>query len=420
MKCLLRCVIFLLAVSCIMAQDDVDKIKSKLPHLLGANNAGNEFFLTFHPSWEESSANNFIKVFVSSAFATEVRLTIPAISKTPYMVKQLQPYEVIDFNLPPEVAQCYSRGTGGNMQPLPSQVFAGKGIIVESDAPIVCYGVSRFIYTSDGFLALPTNVLGKQYKVAAYTQTTDGKNQYLNGYTSIVGVHDNTVVNFTLHGNAATYITDEKGENHRPGETITREINRGDVWLIAGMGPFNDISESLVTGNKPFAVISGNHCVYIPKDLAACNYTIEQEIPIETWGVKYHVPPIFPRKVSPIIRIFPTAEKTKIYRNGSMFAEMLPPAAPGMANFLECRTADDKISAKPALISADSPVGIMLYNTGQQDDGIPSDPFQMVLTPIHQYTKNILFNTPGIKGGVGFSQNYLIVVYLADAAGNVL
>ncbi len=58
----------------------------------------------------------------------------------------------------------------------------------------------------------------------------------------------------------------------------------------------------------------------------------------------------------------------------------------------------------------------MLYNTGQADDNVSSDPFQYVITPVEQYQKEIIFATPNAKGGtLPFTKNYVNLVYALDA-----
>jgi hypothetical protein len=73
----------------------------------------------------------------------------------------------------------------------------------------------------------------------------------------------------------------------------------------------------------------------------------------------------------------------------------------------------------PVVISGDKPISVTQYNPGEGDDGVSSDPFQLILTPLEQYQKEIIFNTPGIKGGVGFAVNYINICYQATQYGTL-
>lgn len=41
--------------------------------------------------------------------------------------------------------------------------LSSKSLFITADADIVAYGVNKEIYSADAFLALPLDVLGKQY-----------------------------------------------------------------------------------------------------------------------------------------------------------------------------------------------------------------------------------------------------------------
>ena len=58
------------------AEFDVDELRKNLPKLLGANNHGREFYITFHPCWEELGESNDLRIYVSSGVATNVTMEI--------------------------------------------------------------------------------------------------------------------------------------------------------------------------------------------------------------------------------------------------------------------------------------------------------------------------------------------------------
>ncbi|MEN6510587.1 MAG: hypothetical protein ABFD00_01990, partial [Chloroherpetonaceae bacterium] len=205
------------------AQVDLKKIKEQLPKLLGATNQGTEFVLAFHPAWESGGKNDGIRIYISSSVETDVRLTIPYFSDQPYRFATTKPNDIIEIKLLPNEAQPYTRGDGGPLATLKhTQVWPGRGIIIESDAPIIVYGMTRFEATSDGFLAIPTHALDKKYIVSSYRETADFKTQSLTPHVSIVGVYDNTLVTFSFGGNNDSRIinADEQNKVYTPGQTI--------------------------------------------------------------------------------------------------------------------------------------------------------------------------------------------------------
>jgi hypothetical protein len=404
----------LLPLSSLRADEtDIDKLSL----LLGASNAGTEFLMTFHPCWEDPGPNNAIRIYVASLYKTKVTLSIPGLAIK--IVKETIPNDVIEFSLEPTVAQPYSKGSGAlNIRPQPSQVWEGRGIIITAEDPIICYGVTRYQYTSDGYMALPINVLGKNYQVASYEDPTNNYSQYLPSYTSIVGAYDNTTVDFKLGGFDNMMIIDKAGDTLKTGQRMTKTINKGDVWLIAGVGPFNDLTGSNVNADKPVAVISGNFCAYVPSYIAACDYLIEQELPIYNWGKNYLVAPIVNRKNYSLIKIFAAENMTQYSFDGVPAGTIQYAGGLSGRGFVETRAGSDA-TPKPRRISSDKPINVVQYNPGQMDDGVDSDPFQMQIMPVEQFQTDIIFNTPGIKGGFGFKDNFINIIYMAKADGTI-
>lgn len=198
-----------------------------------------------------------------------------------------QPYQIYPLEMVPGNAQPYEKK--GNEAAPPEQVYPGKAIRIRSSAPIVVYGVTRFCYTSDSFLAYPIRVLGKEYIVSSMADMTwmyPGYN--LPSETVIAAPYDNTKVTVTIGGNAMT----ETSGGLRPGQTRTWTLNRNDVLAIATGNNFRegDLSGTLIRASKPVAVLSGNQCANVPTDLRWCDFIDDMEIPTDMWGKVYLVP----------------------------------------------------------------------------------------------------------------------------------
>jgi hypothetical protein len=402
------------------AQEDRDKkfLKENMNYFMEANNSGTLFYMTFLPCWEYPSPNSSLRIYVSSAVATKVTLEIPGIGVM--RTKTTVPNDVIEFVVPPAEGQCYSKGDGAlPIPPKPEQVWPGKAVILRSDDPVIAYGVTRYQYTSDGFLAYPVTSYGKNYTVASYVDPTNNTGQFLPSETGIVGVYDNTKVTFRMGGCESCMVMKLDGDTLKYGEVIRRTLNDGDVWLLSGIGAYNDLSGSKITATKPVSVYSGNFCAYIPTHVSACDFIDEQEIPENIWGTKYHVTPMINRKNFGIIKMFAKKPYTKVYLDGEPMWTIVTPGGILGTGYIEARSGVGE--PRPVVVSSDPgfPINVVQYNPGQSDDGIPSDPFQLQCVPIEQYQTEIVFNTPGIRGGFGFTDNYINLVFKATSDGAI-
>lgn len=398
------------------------KIKSNLPQILNKNAVGTYFALGFHPCWEDTNSvptsGNALKIYVYAMYETNIKITIPYFDSNPWMEKTARPNDIIEFILPPDIGLPYRRGKNALASGLqPTKLFNGKGILLESDMPVVVYGFARFFNTSDGFLALPIHQLGKEYIVSAYRETTYFTFQSLTPYVSIIAPYDNTNVSFFIGGNMDTRIKTTDGKALRPFEIMQMKLNKGDYWLIASEGPFSDLGGSMIVADKPISVLSGNHCAQVPFDVPACDYIIEQEISTEFWGKKYYVPPIYSRKKSPILRLFAKEPLTRFLRNGYELWESRSNWGIENEDWIEIRSNPD--TNAPAVIQGLKPINVVMYNTGQWDDNVPGDPFQMQLSASEQFQNELIFFTPGINASLGFEQNYLSVLFESNNQGDI-
>ncbi|HYF02394.1 MAG TPA: IgGFc-binding protein, partial [Patescibacteria group bacterium] len=408
----------------VSAQGVKDIDPSKLPTLLAGSNAGTDFWFSFPVCWAQNGGNNALKIYVSAGSAALCTLEIPGLGKRE--VKMTKPNDVIDFTLFPGEGQPYEKNDNPTSAKTEEETFAegkGKGIHITSPVPIIVYGVSRFIYTSDSFLALPTSALGKEYIVASYADVTAPfPSQHLMSQTVIVAPYDNTVVTFQLGGSAQTRTV---GGMTR-GQRKTFKLNKGDLVMFAnkkdnGNSVYFDLSGSKITSTKPVAVTSGNQCAYVDVNTPACDFIMEMELPTHTWGKEYHIPRFVKRQNYAFMKIFAKEPNTKLYRDGNPtpFAVLSTAGGNQGSGYYEGRVLVDGLAPRPIIIRADKPISITTYNPGQTDDGVSSDPFQLIHTPIEQYQKEIIFNTPGIKGGQGFKENYLNLVFEGNADGTM-
>lgn len=411
-----------------ISDETEEEIIEKLPKLQGISNAGLDFYLTIPPVYEETYGNNFTKFYITSNVETDVTISIEGkgYSRTFKTIAN----DVVSWDLTPDIAQVRQYNAYTDFK-IPNQKYSNYGIKVTSEHPIVLYVVCKYRYTSDGFLAVPKSGIGTDYVVASYNDL--GWQQLMfPPIATIVAAYDDTDIEITMGGDIQSEILLADGRIIKPNDKISDiKLNEGDVFLFTSNGHWQDISGSKISGNKPFSLISGHYCANVPMANQWCDYMVEQQLPVDTWGYKYHIPAYNPRRYNGIVRIFAAEPNTNVYRDGEFWFELNGINGTKDNGWIE-RRVWDKIDSnsqqenkpKNAVISSDKPIQIMYYNTGTAEDmGVinqaDSDPFMMNMYPIEQYEKEITFCTPGTGGGDMFDHNYLNLVYESDQNGNV-
>lgn len=392
--------------------ESLDDIRNKLNNILGSGgNAGTEFYLSFPPCYEVSGTN-YLKLYVACPVRTKVRVEVEG--KGFIQEKFTVANDVIDFTLAPGVGQVYSKPASDGSPA--EQVYPQAAVHVKSGSPIVIYAVTRFDFTSDSFLAYPIQTFGKEYITASMADMSwmyPGLS--LPSESVVVAPYDNTSVTITIGGNAVT----KTGGGLKAGQSKTFSLNRGDVLAI---GTHNDSKEGDLSGmrvvaSKPVGVISGNQCANVPTTLRWCDYVADMELPTNLWGKTIYVPRHPIRKNSGMIKIFAKEPNTKVFRNGQYWRTIKTAGGIEGTGFIYERV--DPNANNVGVFSADKPISITFFPPGQEDDGVSTDPDQVTIFPAEQYSKEILFCTPGIRGAKGFPRNEIMLTYQLSDAGTI-
>ena len=303
-------------------------------------NEGTDFWIAFPPNASPPA----ITIFISSTFSTEgsVWSLVPGVNQ--------------DFTVVPGVITQIS---------LPSPVILqggteDKGIRVTSKDPISVYGLNYLFGTTGGFLALPINALGTDYRVVTYTA-----NFYPNcSHFSVVATADNTVL--TIY-------------NRWTNSTSNVTLNYGQTFMDVETPATNeDITGSRIQSNHPVAVFGSTDCVTIPDPTCgACDQVVEQMFPYYSWGKNYITVPLAGRDASgDIFRIVSSDDRNEILINGSLAATI------NAGDYYETNLAISSsiITSKAALVAQ--------FAKGQNCSGnIIGDPLMMLIPPREQFLK---------------------------------
>ncbi len=353
-------------------------------NLLMKQPVGNEFWLTFMQNFkdDESKAPLNLELFLTGDMDANVVIEIEAIK---YKKKLFVPAGTVLSEVVSYLAQVKSSET----------IESKIAVHITSDNPISVYGLNRRHQTTDTYLGLPTNVLGKEYRAMCYHVTED----FLPVF-AVVATEDNTVV--TITPNSDTYA----GKTKKIPFDVT--LNRGDVYQVKpSVKRFSkkesDLTGSLITSNKNIAVFSGHQCSYVPAGpppVIACNHLAEQMPPISSWGKHFYIGKLKGRSQY-TYRVLANENETKVFENSTLLRVLK------QGEYLE-RNSNQNLQ-----LTADKPVLVAQYSQGFDNGDSIGDPMMLLITPTQQFLKQYRFATP-----IGGSWNHYINVVIPTKAIN--
>ncbi len=273
-----------------------------------------------------------------------------------------------------------------------TDIIYPHGIQVTSDNEIAAYGMALQQYTTDGFLILPTDVIGDHYLLSSQesffpNRGTSGYGPYGHSQGSqfqVIGTVDNTVVEITSTAGFYRYYDYENGDIYdetpqiEPGDTYEVVLNRGDVYSLRATQANSDFTGTEIISSAPVSVLTGSTCTNIPVGYAACDILVEQVPPVNTWGTEFVVNPLDVRNVDRV-RIVASEDSTEVTIDGSVYA-------------LDKGEYEEIDLREPTVILSNSPVQVSQFSTGQDYRGeggnlakTPGDPAMVLIPPSEQF-----------------------------------
>jgi len=270
-------------------------------------------------------------------------------------------------------------------------VQSNKGIRVTANNEVTVYGINQLQYSTDAFLALPVDILNRNYLVLSHSGGfTHNKSQF-----AIIAPYDGTVV---------TIIPSVTAGGHAAGVPYTINLNRFDTYQLQASGWSADLSGTEIVANNPIAVFAGNECDNLPgSPYTACDHNVEQLFPEASWGTSFITFPLATRTGGDTFRIIASADNTTVDINGDIIT-------------LNRGAVDDRIITTSSVISADNPIMVAQYSNSSTFDGVTSDPFMMLIPPFEQFLTSYTFTTPSS----GIIINYVNVVLPSSAVSGVV
>jgi hypothetical protein len=305
-------------------------------------------------------------------------------------VNPFQPAIIPQSQLPFQFVAPYADNGEKPEYPKENEFFGGRALYVKSTAPVAVYVWLRNRQYNEGYVATPKSNTSTEYVIGSSTDlgTASVEGIPMPSFITIIGQSSTpTLVTANIGGRLGT------NSNVPVGSTTAVQLGEGDVSFIVSKSG-GELTGTKLTGNRPFAVLTGNLCMYMP-EAGSCNTAIEMPIPTRAWGKNYYIPKMPHsstgyRQKQTVTRVFSKEENTVINVNGIQQGVLGTNGAPGWTPGSWQELPIDRAAAnnhKGYLISSDKPITVTGYGTSRQDDNNPANtnPFQLQFVPVEQF-----------------------------------
>ncbi len=227
-----------------------------------------DFALLF-PEMSVANTNNEPEVYITTPSSPYPTVTIygPNIANTAVTASFIPQFPGT-FKALPGSFRASTSGIGSN------------GIRAYSDGnAISLVGFNKEASSSEGYLAIPIDSLGKEYyAVTCPPVNTD------QAYIGVVAVFPFTTVSFAFPP-GKNIIVNYNGQIYRSGQVLTVLLN---PWQTFQMYSQTDLSGTHIYANTNLAAFSGNANAVVGSGSTA-DHLIVQLIPVDTWGKTFAV-----------------------------------------------------------------------------------------------------------------------------------
>jgi hypothetical protein len=344
---------------------------------------GTDFWLTFEGNYDGQMTTLYL--FAAGDTATTGTVSEPGIQFSQ------------DFTVTPGTVTQVMVPTNG--EDLTSDTVGDYGIHVTAADPVSIYGLNTREFSTDGFLGLPTDILGQHYIVEAYTNDLGADSPPQGGSQfSVVGTADGTNV---------TIDPSETVGDHTAGTPYTVQLNQGQTYqLNDGAVPNGDLTGTDITSDKPVAVFGGNNCADVPSGVFYCNILTEELPPVTAWGSSFVTEPLAGRTAD-TFRFLASTDNTTVQVNGTTVATL------SAHQFYETEL------STASVITSSNPILVTQFSNGSTYDNAQSDPFSVTVPPSGQFLNSYTVTTEPDGADAAITANYINVVAPSSEVGSV-
>lgn len=348
-------------------------------------NRGTDFWLTFPGNYAPDKDNPVqLSLCIVGPVQTTVKVEIPGLGHSQTVI--IPADGEITLVLPKEAEL-------GNANDL----IEKKGIHVTATAQVAVFGLNKVRWTSDGYLGLPSDVVGRNYILQGYGNEFSGVPDLNGTQFAIVATADNTRVGILPR--VAT-------QGHPANVPYVITLNQGETYQLRNTNNFaNDLTGTLIAADRNISVFGSHQCANIPDNgTFFCDYLVEQLLPLERAGTTFFSLPLRTRSED-FFRFTALSDNTQISVNGVLVAT------------INAGQTHERPIGVAARITASAPMFAAQYAaSSDHDEVVNSDPFMIVLPNVNMYLNDYILGIPA--AGYGFASNWVnIVVPNAVVAG---
>lgn len=279
-----------------------------------------------------------------------------------------------------------------------------KAVLIEADDEIVVYVVNREERSDDAYLALPIDVLGKEYYTVSYSPAS----HYC--LFAIIGVYDKTNVSIHLP------------DVHDLSVSLNGNTYHGDQWMNVTLNRLStlqvrsrhDLTGSHIVSSKPIAVLSGNKKTTVGHGDSR-DHLVEMLLPLSSWGSNFATVPIPDRHdKGDIFRFIASEDNTHVHvsgiNSGKPFQDIIKLNKAGQ--YVQKHYSSGLYSH----IVADKAISVFQFLLTRAGHGDHTDPSMITIVPIEQYAFEYTFTTPEYSHG-NYSNYFMFIIDSSQTSG---
>ncbi len=342
-------------------------------------------------------------------------------------IKDAEPFQPVEFSFNNNII-------GESWIVKEGEKVENKGIHIYSDELVAVSSINVRKWSSEGFLAIPTEAWGTEYLHCSYYDDHENNRDRGSGFIIVSG-HNGTNVKVELRGKGQGLAQTLGGRDI--GETFNVTLNKGQTYFVRGDGTVDgafDLSGTKLTSEKPFGVISCHVRTNIPSSHNSLfrDNLAETLMPLRLWGQNF-VTVEFSRQQSggrtgkgDLLRIMTSRASNKIQcgfydrSTGKLYSQPSPTLnkegsyySPLEVNHVPYYRNSNTCVYGVTSIQCSEPAQVMQYAFSMQWDGdLNWDPMQINIPPVEQFVSNAVFVTP--SDHLGFNTNELNLFAIAD------
>jgi len=384
-------------------------------HAQEKDSRGTDFWFTFIPNLHVNSpSTDSLYIYIAASEPTSGRLRYKGRNGTWQNIDFIISDPAIVFTHRVHWLQYELQGinpSGGQAASNDQEQRVAENVFhVSSDKEVSVYALNQGSTTSDAFLVLPTDALGKDYYVLTYNSDRQGggiipNNSSTPSEFAIVATEDGTDI--TINPSASTARNGNRN-------TILARLDQGQSLLVqadltAGDGS-GDLTGSRVQANKPIGLFAGQQRARVPiknDQLTSRDHIVEQLPSVDTWGRTAIVVP-FPRPYNAtnqsqdIYRVIAGYDSTDILINGIKTTTL---SKGGIYQ---------SVLTTPQVITSNKSIMVAQYKktsgtTNSSNTDYNGDPMMMLVPPSDQFQDNYRFvsiQAVNFANGFFYDQGY--------------